>query len=112
MAYGGKESVATVNNDVRFINIKIGVQRRKSRDGVVVSTSARQAGGPWFDSRSRRDRFLNANLCLYIYIYIYVYIYIYIYIYTKPFSEERKSNFDRVASHKSARFFQREERTL
>ena len=64
--YGGKDSAATVNNDVRFINVKIGVQRRKSRDGVMVSTSARQAGGPWFDSRSRRDRFLNAYLCFFI----------------------------------------------
>ena len=37
----------------------------------MVSTSARNAGGPWFDSRSRHDRFLYANsVCLYIYIYI------------------------------------------
>ena len=36
---------------LRFINDKICVQRRKSRGTVVVSTSARQAGGPWFDSR-------------------------------------------------------------
>ena len=42
LAYGGKESTATLNNDVRFINVKIGVRRRKGRDGVVVSTSARQ----------------------------------------------------------------------
>ena len=52
----------------------------------MVSTSARNAGGPWFDSRSRHDRFLYANsvclcnvlyravLCFYIYIYIYIYI--------------------------------------
>ena len=41
----------------------------------MVSTSARNAGGPWFDSRSRSDRFLYANsVCLYIYIYIYIYI--------------------------------------
>ena len=33
----------------------------------MVSTSARNAGGPWFDSRSRHDRFLYANcVCLYI----------------------------------------------
>ena len=52
---------------MRQINVKIGVQRRKSRDGVVVSSSARQAGGgPWFDSRSRRDRFFNANFCFFI----------------------------------------------
>ena len=38
----------------------------------MVSTSARNAGGPWFDSRSRHDRFLYANsVCLYIYIYIF-----------------------------------------
>ena len=38
--------------------------RTKSEDrgGVgMVSTSARNAGGPWFDSRSRNDRFLYAN---------------------------------------------------
>ena len=39
----------------------------------MVSTSARNAGGPWFDSRSRHDRLLYANsVCLYIYIYIYI----------------------------------------
>ena len=27
----------------------------------MVGTSARNAGGPWFDSRSRNDRFLYAN---------------------------------------------------
>ena len=60
----------------------------------MVSTSARNAGGPWFDSRSRHDRFctlilfvyvihcivlfslsLSLSLSLYIYIYIYIYIY-------------------------------------
>ena len=40
----------------------------------MVSTSVRNAGGPWFDSRSRHDRFLFAN-SVYIYIYIYIYIY-------------------------------------
>ena len=31
----------------------------------MVSTSSRNAGGPWFDSRSRNDRFLYANsVCL------------------------------------------------
>ena len=41
----------------------------------MVSTSARNAGDPWFDSRSRHDRLLYANsVCLYIYIYIYIYI--------------------------------------
>ena len=35
----------------------------------MVSTSARNAGDPWFDSRSRHDRLLYANsVCLYIYI--------------------------------------------
>ena len=33
----------------------------------MVSTSARNAGGPWFDSRSRYDRFLYANS---VFIYI------------------------------------------
>ena len=33
----------------------------------MVSTSARNAGGPWFDSRSRHDRLFYANS---IYIYI------------------------------------------
>ena len=37
----------------------------------MVRTSARNAGGPWFDSRSRNDRFLYANsVCLYIYLEI------------------------------------------
>ena len=37
----------------------------------MVSTSARSAGGPWFDSRSRHDRLLYANsVCLYIYVEI------------------------------------------
>ena len=35
----------------------------------MVSTSARNAGDPWFDSRSRHDRLLYANsVCLYIYL--------------------------------------------
>ena len=55
----------------------------------MVSTSARNAGGPWFDSRSRHDRLLYANsVCLYNFLHrgilyffnIYIYIYIYIYI--------------------------------
>ena len=34
----------------------------------MVSTSARNAGGPWFDSRSRHNRLLYDNsVCLYIY---------------------------------------------
>ena len=65
----------------------------------MVSTSARNAGGPWFDSWSRHDRFLYAN-SVYIYIgagaevcgfetylrqfstslFLYFIIYIYIYI--------------------------------
>ena len=36
----------------------------------MVSTSAQNAGGPWFDSRSRNDRFLYANsVCLYNFLY-------------------------------------------
>ena len=36
----------------------------------MVSTSARNAGGPWFDYRSRHDRFLYANsVCLYNFLY-------------------------------------------
>ena len=64
-AYGGKKSVATINNHVRFMNVKIGVRRR---DGVVVSMSARQAGGLWFNSRSRRNRLLNAYFYLFIFV--------------------------------------------
>ena len=36
----------------------------------MVSTSARNAGDPWFESRSWCDRFLYANLFVYITIYI------------------------------------------
>ena len=72
VAYGGKESAATKNNDVRFLSAKIGVQRQKSRDGVMVSTSAREARSPWFNSRSRHEPFMYANIYIYIYIYIYV----------------------------------------
>ena len=37
----------------------------------MVSTSARNAGGPWFDSRSRHDRFLYADsVCLYNFLYV------------------------------------------
>ena len=36
----------------------------------MVSTSARNAGGPLFDSRSRHDRFLYANsVCLCNFLY-------------------------------------------
>ena len=52
----------------------------------MVSTSARNAGGPWFDSRSRNDRFLYANsVCLHNFLYRAVLCFlniIYIYIYT------------------------------
>ena len=60
-----------------------------SRGGAMVSTSARKAGDPWFESRSWYDRFLYVNIHLFIlmpvscnssnllkYIYIYIYIYI------------------------------------
>ena len=43
-----------------------------SRGGVMVSTSARNAGDPWFESRSWYDRFLYVNIHLFIYIYIYI----------------------------------------
>ena len=45
-----------------------------SRGGAMVSTSARNAGDPWFESRSWYDRFLYVNIHLFIYIYIYIYI--------------------------------------
>ena len=36
----------------------------------MVTTSARNAGGPWFDSRSQKDQFLYANsVCLYNFLY-------------------------------------------
>ena len=44
-----------------------------SRGGTMVSTSARNAGDPWFESRSWYDRFLYFNIHLFIYICIYVY---------------------------------------
>ena len=43
-----------------------------SRGGAMVSTSARNAGDPWFESRSWYDRFLYVNIHLFIYIYIYI----------------------------------------
>ena len=47
----------------------------------MVSTSARNAGGPWFDSRSRHDRFLYANsVCLYTYKRQKVYKVVFFYI--------------------------------
>ena len=49
----------------------------------MVSTSARNAGGPWFDSRSRHDRFLYANsvcLCNFLYRAVLCFLNIYIYI--------------------------------
>ena len=40
-----------------------------SRGGAMVSTSARNAGDPWFESRSCYDRFCKSIfICLYIYI--------------------------------------------
>ena len=54
--------------------------RDKSIGGVMVSTSARNAGGPWFDSRSRHDRFLYANsVCLYNFLYRAVLCFLYTY---------------------------------
>ena len=61
-----------------------------SRGGAMVSMSARNAGDPWFESRSWYDRFLYVNIHVFILnacivqhfkssnIYIYIYIY-YIY---------------------------------
>ena len=54
--------------------------------GAMVSTFARNAGDPCFESRSWYDRFLYVNIHLFIYIYIYIYLYIYIYIYIYYFS--------------------------
>ena len=55
-----------------------------SRGGAMVSTSARNAGDPWFKSRSWYDRFLYVNIHLFILmpvscnssnLLIYIYIY-------------------------------------
>ena len=57
----------------------------------MVSTSARNAGGPWFDSRSRHDRFLYANsvcLCNFLYGAVLCFLNIYIYIYIQIFDNE------------------------
>ena len=63
----------------------------------MVSTSARNAGGPWFDSRSRHDRFLYANsVCLYILhkqtelAYIYINLCIYLVCCASVFSPHQK----------------------
>ena len=46
----------------------------------MVSTSARNAGGPWFDSRSQNDRVLYANsVCLYNFLYGAVLCFLYTY---------------------------------
>ena len=37
-----------------------------SRGGAIISTSARNAGDPWFESRSWYDRFLYVNIHLFI----------------------------------------------
>ena len=37
-----------------------------SRGGAIVRTSARNAGDPWFESRSWYDRFLYVNIHLFI----------------------------------------------
>ena len=50
--------------------------KSEGRGGVLVSTSAQKAGGPWFDSRSGHDRFcVSVSICLYIYIKLFIYIY-------------------------------------
>ena len=56
--------------DVRLINVKIGVQRRKSRNGIMVSTLVRITRGPWFDSRLRINRFFYVNvICLFNFLH-------------------------------------------
>ena len=58
-------SVLSIREDGRCIYI-----HRKSRDGVMVSTSARNAVGPWFDSRLRSDRFLYVSfVCLFTFLH-------------------------------------------
>ena len=47
--------------------LSVYIQRRKSRDGVMVNTLAQIARGPWFDFRLWSDRFLYVSfICLYI----------------------------------------------
>ena len=41
-----------------------------SRGGAMVSTSARKAGDPWFESRSWYDRFLFVNIYLFILMHV------------------------------------------
>ena len=48
-----------------------------SRGGAMVSTSARKAGDPWFESRSWYDRFLYVNIHLFISTYTLIYLYKY-----------------------------------
>ena len=43
-----------------------------SRGGAMVSTSVRNAGDPWFESRSWYDPFLYVNIHLFIYIFVYI----------------------------------------
>ena len=47
----------------------------ESRGGAMVSTSALNAGDPWFESRTWYGRFLYVNILLFI-LYIYIYIYV------------------------------------
>ena len=42
----------------------------EGRGGVMVSTSARKAGDPWFDSRSGHDRFCaSVSICLFNFLH-------------------------------------------
>ena len=70
---GGRDSRSDITaiGKVRMRHIYIYIY---SRGGAMVSTSARNAGDPWFESRSWYDRFLYVNIHLFIYIYIYIYI--------------------------------------
>ena len=66
---GNNRSLNSTNDVKGFLAYKVG-----SRGGAMVSTSARNAGDPWFESRSWYYRFLYVNIHLFIYIYI-IYIY-------------------------------------
>ena len=61
-------------NDVKGLWMLKLAYKVGSRGGAMVSTSARNAGDPWFESRSWYDRFLYVNIHLFIYKYIYIYI--------------------------------------
>ena len=47
-----------------------------SRGGAMVSTSAQNAGDPWFESQTRYDRFLYVNIQWFIYIQVIQYVFL------------------------------------